>query len=192
MQIQDGKQPLGYSLHRFAEDQQRWHMSEVAETQFLQLANIQDTHLFTLELRGQGLCVMWRCQHPELFLELGFFLHRWKEKVRKISNMLQRTQCIKCPRIWVFPSQWEIRQQKEGAEWLIARRLGDPRPRQPHLQVLTLAKWARWLRSLIWSPWELLGAHPLSRTLVCTRITLLTFRTSQGQATQSTCCGLTT
>lgn len=74
MQIQDGEQqPLGYSLHRFAEDQQRWHMSEVAETQFLRLANVKDTHLFTLELRGQGLCYHVTLSAPRIIFRAGFF-----------------------------------------------------------------------------------------------------------------------
>ena len=96
--------------------------------------------------------------------------------------MLQRTQCIKCLRIWVFPSQWELRKQQEGAEWWIAQwlKLQWSLPASPAGTRACKAV-ARWLGSLTWSHWELLGTHQLSHTRKLTKIPLLTFRTTQGQ-----------
>lgn len=95
-QILDEKQLfLGDGSHRFAGAQPREQMSVVAGTQFLRLARVQDVHLFTLEPRRERLWLHVTLSVPGLIFRAELWLHRQRQKVRKIQRTAPKNAVYK-------------------------------------------------------------------------------------------------
>lgn len=125
---------------------------------------------------------MWHCQHPEFFSELDFFPSQVQGKGPKDSECTPKNTVYRMSENLGFPfpvRDSETKGRSRVMDCTVARVRADPTASPEGTHACKAV--AKWPRSLTWSPWQLLGAHPLSHPGKNTRIPLLTFRTPQAQ-----------